>query len=145
MIEKMTAEELDALAETEDRIERAILTVTSLPETDLAKLKGGGSAWPEVVRNAGEAYGYEPQKRAKFRPTAKDYDRMLPDLELLLMHRMLDANGHRNYRIIWSRAFDLSWWRLAERAGRSERQVQRWYKDAMRSIHTLRMRKEKKD
>jgi transposase len=44
------------------------------------------------------------------------------------------AVDERSRKIIWMRAFGVSWWRIGDRFGRSERTVQRWYDEAIAAI-----------
>lgn len=109
----------------------------------LRHMKLGGHAipstqvtyWPEVVRSAVEAYGWEEEKPKRGRPSAQAIDRMDQAIGWLLI--LTDDER----RIVWARSERMPWaWmasvdeegRLAK--GRSTYLLKRIYSDALDKI-----------
>ena len=125
----------EELAHTANRISRAILTLSVLPDKEAGFIYGGQkAAWPEIVQEVRDAYGYSEAKRPKFRPTPRDVDDMLVVFEWLTWLKR-QPDGEREFRILWSRAFGVPWWKLAERYDRGERTIQRWADGAISLVH----------
>ena len=123
------------LARLAERLRRAILTLAVQPEREMVWLAGGGSTWPEIVREWRNGDVPNSPRARRFRPTPADIDDMLPMLGLLAWLKHQPGSGARDYRIIVARAFGVTWWKIAQKYGRSERQVNRWYDGAIARIH----------
>lgn len=124
----------DELAETAELLRRAVLTITHLPDREQTWLRQY-TATADVVRELSEAYGYEEAKRPPFRPTARDVDRCLPVMGwLAALKNEPHGTGKRDYRIIWLRAFNCPWYKIAGRYGKADRTVQRWHDAAIAHV-----------
>ena len=138
----------DDVAETAERIRRAILTLSVLPDRESRWLYvSDASNWPETVRSIHEAYGFEAARPPKFRPTAADVDDCLVVLGWLAAYereRSARGIGPRDVRIIRARAFGYSWVNIATVMGCSERSAQRWFDGAIALIHTAYVSSRKK-
>lgn len=89
------------------------------------------SYWPDVVRNAMEAYGWEPDRPRLSRPSPEaidDLDRVLPWLF------PLDPTQRK---IVWTRAMGFSWQRIAEVMGVNAGQVRYAHEKAIDRIVSL--------
>lgn len=95
--------------EIEDRFEEAALTLRRLPEKD--RPRGFHSAWPEVVRDPKQAYGYDEGKPMRVVPSAAAITRMEECFDWLLWLDPEDA------RIVWLRAENMRWKQICIRAG----------------------------
>lgn len=87
----------------EDRLEEAAATLRRLPNPPGSGARGYGSSWPETVRSAHTAYGYD---RAQMRvvPSARDISRMEEAIAWLGL--VSDADDRR---ILWMRAEGRRW------------------------------------
>jgi hypothetical protein len=114
-------------------LERSVLTLRALPERD--RPRGIHNAWPTVVRDVQDAYGYTQARMPRFRPTPHDVSVMLDVLGWISwLERQND--GRRDAQIIVARAFGISWWVIGERFRRGERTVRRWYDGAVARIYS---------
>ena len=95
--------------EIEDRFEEAALTLRRLPERD--RPRGFHSAWPQVVRDPKQAYGYDEGKPMRVVPSAAAITRMEECFDWLLWLDPEDA------RIVWLRAENMRWKQICIRAG----------------------------
>ena len=95
--------------EIEDRFEEAAWTLRRLPEKD--RPRGFHSAWPEVVRDPKQAYGYDEGKPMRVVPSAAAITRMEECFDWLLWLDPEDA------RIVWLRAENMRWRQVCIRAG----------------------------
>lgn len=120
----------EGAARTWELIRRAVLTHDALPGKRRASLV----AQIEIVREINEAYGYSDVRPPKFVASPRDVSNMLPVLEWLCRHRKKN-NGERDFKLILARVRGVPWWKLANRFGRSERQVQRWLDGAATGIY----------
>ena len=124
----------EGVARCAELLRRAVLTHDVLPDTTAGKVAARATSWPETVKESDEAYGYEPAKRPRFRPTPRDVSNLLPVMAWICWLEQ-GHNGERDAKIIMSRARRAPWWKLAQRFGRSERTVQRWYDGAVAAIY----------
>lgn len=107
------------VAEIEDRLEEAALTLKRLPAKDGPK--GYGSSWPDVVRSRFTAYGFE-EARMRVIPNAQEIQRMEDAIDWL---RLLDDPDDRH--IVWMRAEQHRWRSVCIRVGLSRSQAwRRW-------------------
>lgn len=95
--------------EVEDRFEEAAYTLRRLPEGSGAR--GYGSSWPEVVRSAHSAYGYDEARAPRIVPSAAAISRMEECFDWL---RLVDPE---DARIIWLRAENVRWRQVCIRSG----------------------------
>ena len=109
-------------------LRRAILTNDALPDRYRQR------TWPDYIRAPGDAYGYSEVRPPKFRPSPRDVSNMLPVMDWLCWLGE-KTNGGRDVKLVMARARGVPWWRLAQRHGRSERQVQRWFDGAVAAIY----------
>jgi hypothetical protein len=123
------------LAAIEARLFEAVRTLTFLPDRERAYLQDLRSFWPATVRDPWEEFSvavargrYAAIKVKPPAPTPAAIDRMLPTLSWL---GWLDEDGRK---LVWLRAFGISWWRIAAKMGRSERTAQRRYEQALNII-----------
>ena len=77
-------------------------------------------SWPEIVRQAAEAYGYD-SARARPAPPAPDaIDRMDAALD------WLNLVSDEDRRLLWAWANGAALWRIGQRFGKSERTMHNW-------------------
>lgn len=121
------------VAEIEDRLEEAALTLRRLPAKDGPK--GYGSSWPDVVRSRFTAYGFE-QARVRVVPSAKEIQRMEEAIDWLrLIHYPQDPQrAADDRRIVWMRAENLRWRPICSRVGLSRSQAWRRWSAALITI-----------
>jgi len=112
------------ILEVERRFMRACKTIRALPDRE-RRFQRVESWWPEVVRSAEEAYGYEEALMPRFRPKPFDVSDVLTALSWA---RTLNK---REFRLAWWRSFDLSFGQIGRRIGRSDETARRNYKDVM--------------
>jgi Domain of unknown function (DUF6362) len=117
------------------RLAEAIRTLAALPDRERRWLQGMASSWPAPLRDFWGEFGHAvmhgapaPPRLRPPPPSPGAIDRMLPALTRLM------AVDERPRKIIWMRAFGVSWWKIGDRFGRSERTVQRWHDDAIAAI-----------
>jgi hypothetical protein len=121
------------------RLYEAILTLASLPDRERAWLKGPRSTWPAPLAGFWDEFGraveagYDALRLRRPAPSPAAIDRMLPTLAWLAWV------DERARRLIWLRAFGVSWWKIGARFGRSEKTAQRWH-DAAIDLIALRLR-----
>lgn len=91
--------------------------------------EGYRSAWPDVVQTFWDAYGYSDARARPIPPTPREIDRM--DAALDWFHWL-----ERDERyVVWMRAFRITWRRMQERDGRSERTLRTIHRDALLKIY----------
>jgi hypothetical protein len=124
-----------ALPEIEARLFEAIRTLRRLPDRERGYLQGLKARWPEPLRdfwdewaNVIERGGFEAMRAQPPAPSPAAIDRMLPTLHWLTW---LDKDERR---IVFLRAFGVSWWQIASRMGRSERTAQRRHEQGLKII-----------
>lgn len=115
------------LKEVEGRILTACQTLRALPDPE-AKFQRIGTAWPEMLKSAAEAYGYADAVMPKFRPSPADVTDCLVALNWA---RPVDW---KEFRLIWWRSFDLSFYQMAARIHRTDETARRWYTDALYGV-----------
>lgn len=115
------------ILDVEKRFLRACKTCRALPDREkrFHKVETG---WPDVVRDATEAYGYSDATLPRFRPSPFDVSDMLT---ALAWARGLQPS---EFRLAWSRSFDLSFGQIGRKIGRSDETARRYYKDVMLKI-----------
>lgn len=127
--------DIEALAEA---LERAGATLVALPATHLGPVEYG-SAWPDVVRAAHEAYGWQPGETRYPVPSARDItemdrlyavvNRLPPDRRtwrrLLLMRSLCHPITGRH---LWS------WRKIARALGWSHTYVQSQWQIALTAL-----------
>lgn len=130
------AEELDpkeGCAICAELLRRAILTLTRVPDPDRRFLGYQNQRW-EVVRRYIEAYGYETPKAHRFRPTPRDVEIYLDVLKWLnWLEKQTD--GKTGVELITARAFGVPYWKLAQKYGKSEDTIRRWYDGAVSTVY----------
>ena len=120
--------EKEGVAHCATLLRRAILTNDALPDRYRQK------TWPDYIRAPEDAYGYSQVRPPKFRPSPRDVSNMLPVMDWLCWLGG-QTNGGRDAKLVMARARGVPRWRLAQRHGRSERQVQRWFDGAVAAIY----------
>jgi len=124
----LTEREKQEIVATADRVRRAILTLHD--ESVMGDMRTS-NGWPSIVREVAKGdYADAPRVR-RFEPTPLDIDLMLPTLDWLTWLKNRPAYGEQWFRVVWARAYETPWWKLAGRMGMSERSVQRRYEDAI--------------
>lgn len=118
-------------------IRRSILTLAAMPDRERNWLyHADASRMPAPVRSFFDAYSPDRSPRVRrFRPTPRDIDRMDRGLAMVCWLGA-QRNGDRDVKLLWARAFDAPWWKLAQRFGRSESTIRRWYDGAIASIYS---------
>lgn len=84
--------------------------------------------WPDVVRDAMEAYGYDAPKFSRETPSAEAITRMDRALRWLLW---IDQDQRR---IAWARAEGIPWRKLEDWDGRSRTTLQKVHNEAIDAI-----------
>jgi hypothetical protein len=125
--------ETDGCARCLAFIRRAVLTHDALPQGVRAKLVAELPIFHDE-KDRELAYGYNDARPPRFSPTPRDVDNMLPVWAWLCWLKQ-ENNGDRDYKILVSRARNAPWWKLAQRFGKSERQVQRWQDGAVAALY----------
>lgn len=122
-------------------LERALLTVTALPDKERGYLSGPKSSMPRPAPEPNVSYDNEAAqaalaKSARFRPTRADLNRYEQVLGWLTWLKRQGEDGELGARLIVYRAFGDSWWRLAQRMrlGRSDDTARRWHDAAVAAI-----------
>jgi hypothetical protein len=104
----MKSKEKWKVTDIADRLEQAAYTMRRMPKVTV---KGYGSAWPDVVREFTEAYGYNEAEVSLGPPTAKHITEMDEAMRWLLWIEKDEV------RLIWLRANCLRWKLIATRMG----------------------------
>lgn len=103
-------------------LRRAVLTLASVPDSDLRFRFGHKSSWPEFVRHARDAYGAAPPKVRIFHPTRNDLTIYLDALGWLSWYgRQHRSEATVRLFIAWS--FGAAMWQLQERVARNSRRL----------------------
>jgi hypothetical protein len=111
--------------EIEARFEEAASVLRRLPDP---RPMGYFSTWPQVVRSAAEAYGWEPARTMRVPPTPQAISRMEECFSWLLWLDPDDA------RIVWLRAEGLRWKPICYRMGMSRATAWRRWAAALLTI-----------
>lgn len=119
----------DAVAYVVKRVRRAIKTLNALPDPERQFLYGQGAAWPEFIRDASEAYGYNEARPPRFEPTARDVDEMHEGMSWIVWLKS-EKDGERDIKLVMARAYGVPWWRLSQKIGMSEKQLRRRFDTA---------------
>lgn len=114
--------------EIEVRLEEAAITLRRLPDPPGSGPKGAGSSWPEYVREARHAYGYQ-EARMRVVPTARQVSEMDEALDWL---RLLSDPLDR--RIVWMRVAGSRWRTIASRLGVPRTSAHRRYGAALLTL-----------
>lgn len=77
-------------------------------------------SWPEIVRQAAEAYGYDPVRTRPAPPAPDAIDRMEAALD------WLNLVNDEDRRMLWAWANGAALWRIGQRFGKSERTMHNW-------------------
>lgn len=94
-----------------ERLELAALTLKRLPNPAGSGARGYGNAWPEVVREAAQAYGYTDAKMRVI-PSAAEISMMEESIGWLsLLPDPIDRH------ILWMRADNYRWSAITHRVG----------------------------
>jgi hypothetical protein len=92
-----------------ERLEEAARTLRALPAKD--RPKGYDTAWPDVVRQAAEAYGWDAAVPPRITPSAAEIGRME---ECFAWLSWLEP---RDRQIVWLRAAGVRWRAICVRVG----------------------------
>lgn len=114
------------VAEIEDRLEEAALTMKRMPSG--GGPRGYGSSWPDYVQSRFTAYGFE-QARVRVVPTAAEIQRMEEAIDWLRL--VGDARDERrtadDRKIVWLKAEAMPWRAICGRVGLGRSQAwRRW-------------------
>lgn len=111
--------------EIENRFEEAASVLRRLPDP---RPMGYFSTWPQVVRSAVEAYGWEPARSMRVPPTPQAISHMEECFAWLLWLDPDDA------RIVWLRAEGMRWKPICYRMGISRATAWRRWAAALLTI-----------
>lgn len=114
--------------EIEERLEEAALTLKRLPNPRGSGARGYGSSWPEVVREARHAYGYE-EARMRVIPSAAEISRYEEAVGWLAF-----VSDPMDRRILWMRASGWPVRAVARQVGLTKSSVQRHYMAGLLTI-----------
>jgi hypothetical protein len=105
--------------DVEERFEDAARTLRRLPDK---RVPGYKSGWPEVVRSAADAYGWEPATTPRLSPSPQAISQMEEVFGWLAW-----IEGEDTKRIVWLRAEGVRWKPICWRIGISRTTAwQRW-------------------
>lgn len=110
----------------EDRFDEAARTLRRVRVPGGAR--GYGSSWPEVVRSAHAAYGYDEARPMRLVPGPAAISRMEETFDWLRLAEPEDA------RIIWLRAEGVRWQQICIRAGCARATAWRRWVAALQTI-----------
>jgi hypothetical protein len=82
--------------------------------------KGYGNGWPQIVREAAEAYGWTPETTKLAVPSPDAISRMDEALA------WLDLVERDDQKLLWKWANGRQLWRLGQEWGKSESQIRYW-------------------
>ncbi len=117
------------LKDVADRIEQAAHTLRKLPKVTV---QGYFNAWPPIVREAMDAYGWEDAHIHPGPPSARQITEM-DEVMLWLM-----GLEREEVRIVWLRANGIRWKRIGLELGWSVRKLQYdWRVALMKIVHRL--------
>lgn len=123
------------VSDVADRIEQAAHTMRKLPKVTV---QGYFNAWPPIVREAMEAYGWED---AHVRPGPPSAHQITEMDEVMLWLMWLERE---EVRLVWLRANGVRWKRMSLELGWSVRKLQYdWRIALMKIVHRLGNPKEK--
>jgi hypothetical protein len=108
----------------ERRLLRACMTLRALPDPE-RRFQAVRSAWPEMQKEPGEAYGYNDATIPRFRPSPADVSDFLVALSWV---RGMNWN---DFRLIWWRSYDVSFKQISWRIGRSDETARVRFRDAI--------------
>lgn len=114
-------------AEVERRILRACKTIRALPDRE-RKFQITHNAWPDMVRDVADAYGYTEERMPRFNPSPADVSDCLVALE------WVRGLNRQEWRLIWARSFGFSFRHIGLRIGRSDETARRFYRDAILNV-----------
>ena len=115
------------VADVENRMLRACKTIRAIPDPD-RRYQSMHNCWPEVRRNAADAYGYDQATLPRFRPSPSDVSDCLTALA------WARAIPKREFKLILWRSFGLSFRHIGIRLGRSDETARLRYRDAILRI-----------
>lgn len=113
-----------AITEVQDRIINACKTIRALPDKE-RRFFQVESGWPDYVRDASEAYGYDDARMPRFRPSPAD----VGDCLTALAWARGIAKGE--FKLIWMRSYGLAFSTIGRAIGRSDETARRHYKDVL--------------
>lgn len=90
--------------------------------------KAYGSNWPEIIRQAIEAYGYDDARVKLPVPSGPAIARMDE------VFGWFDWLDREDQKLVWWRANGMAWWKFAQRYGRSESWVRRRHRETLKFI-----------
>ena len=154
MVERFPEEELRHLtARCADLVNRAVLTLSVIPDRELAMVRGRPSTMPEMVISEAErqeTWGLDAaiaarealqealtRRARRFRPSPKDVGCFLEVfgwLTWLEQPPPKGGNDRAGSKILQLRAHDVPLWKIAGQFGRSEDTIRRWEAAAHRAI-----------
>lgn len=112
--------------EIKSRLKEAADVIRRIPKVNGPN--GYASSWPDFVRSATEAYGYD-DLRVKPPPPDKDQiDRAWKAVEWL---NLLDR---KSQKMLWAWANDMPIWKLAQWHNMSEGKLRRWRDESCKRI-----------
>lgn len=121
---------LDAAPDLEETKSRLAEAADALRRLSMNGIKPGAlrAQWPDVVRQAEEAYGWTAERVRPPRPTPAQITRMDEAISWLLW---LDGEERK---VVWARSIGMSWRRIEDMDGRSVRTLQNLFAGALRRI-----------
>ena len=111
----------------EERFEEAAFTLRRLPDS---RVPGYFNTWPQVVRSAYEAFGYDRARMPRIAPSPGAIARMEETFTWLLWLGADDA------RIVWLRAENVPWKPICWRVGLTRQTAWRRWVAALQTVAT---------
>ena len=117
---KKAQKQVLTVAQVEERLEEAALTMKRLPGA--SGPRGYGSSWPAYVRSQFTAYGQEPS-RVRVAPNPAEIQRMEEAVDWLGL--LTGERAAEDRKIVWMRAELMPWRAVCGRVGLSRSQASR--------------------
>ena len=125
----MSARTRKTVTDVADRVEQAACTMRKLPKVTV---QGYFNAWPLIVREAMEAYGWDGVRVYPGPPSARQITEMD---EVMLWLMWLERE---EVKLVWLRANGMRWKNLGRLTGWSVRKLQYdWQVALMKIVHRL--------
>lgn len=125
------------ITEVETRIRMACKTIRALPDRE-RRFMTVESGWPDYIRDAAEAYGYNEAEGPRFRPSPADVGDCLTALA------WARAVSKKEFQIVWLRSKGLSFGTIGKIIHKSDETARRYYRDVIVQLWAEANRKQRR-